>query len=169
MNVHVKPPNSPLNGVGRLKKTLILSLLCLFAANSSFAGDGESSGSRLFTKWQKNQISISNDNGGYIVEYALRKASINRSSSKVRFSGRCASACTMFLGLPHHKMCIAPGASFQFHMPRAGSVGATRQAKRFLYRNYPGWVRSWIASRGGLSSTMITMNHNYASKFIRAC
>ena len=169
MNVHTKPPRAPLNGVGRLKKILMLSLFCLFAPSSSFAGDSEYSGSRLFTKWQKNQISISNNNGGYIIEYALRKALINRSGSKVRFSGRCASACTMFLGLPQHKMCIAPGASFHFHMPRAGSVGATHQAKRFLYRNYPGWVRSWIASRGGLSSTLIKMDHSYASKFIRAC
>jgi hypothetical protein len=169
MNVLMRPPRAPRNRIDRLKKTLVFSLFCLFGANSSFAGDSESSGSRPFTKWQKNQISISNNSGGYIVEYALRMASINRSGAKVRFTGRCASACTMFLGLPAHKMCIAPGASFRFHMPQAGSVRATHQAKRFLYRQYPGWVRSWIASRGGLSRSLITMDYSYASKFIRAC
>ncbi len=169
MNVHMRPPRAPLHGVNRLKKALILSLFCLFGANSSFAGDSEYSGSRPFTKWQKNQISISNNSGGYIVEYALRMASINRSGAQVKFTGRCASACTMYLGLPAHKMCIAPGASFRFHMPQARSARVTHQAKRFLYRQYPRWVRSWIASRGGLSRSLIMMDYSYASRFIRAC
>jgi hypothetical protein len=169
VTVYMRPPRAQLNSINMLKKTFLLPLFCLLTANSSLTEGSEYPSSRLVSNWQRNQISISNDTGGYIIEYALRMALMNRTGSKVRFTGRCASACTMFLGLPAYKMCIAPGASFQFHMPRASSGRVAHQVKRFLYRNYPGWVRSWITSHGGLSRRLITMDYRYASKFIKGC
>jgi hypothetical protein len=153
----------------RLTLSLTGVLFFLFLTDGALAGESKYSKRKSLTQWQKNQISISNNSGGNIAQFALRLSAIHRSSAKVRFTGRCDSACTMYLGLPQHKMCIAPGAYFRFHMPQARSARTTRLATRFLYRKYPGWVRSWIASRGGLSRSLITMDYRYARRFIRPC
>ena len=144
----------------RLALSLIGILFCFLLSGSALASD---------VKYSKNPISISNNSGGNIAQFALRMAAINRSNAEVRFTGRCDSACTMYLGLPEHQTCIAPGAYFRFHLPQARSAQTTNLAKRFLYRKYPDWVRSWIASRGGLSRTLITMDYSYARRFIRPC
>jgi hypothetical protein len=152
-----------------MEKRLILSLIgvlfCLLLTDNAVAGQVKYSKD----KPPSNQILISNNSGGNIAEFALRISAINRSSAKVRFAGRCDSACTMYLGLPQHKMCITSGAYFRFHMPQARSAQTRNLAKRFLYLKYPGWVRSWIASRGGLSASLITMDYNYARRFIQPC
>jgi hypothetical protein len=154
---------------GKMERRLTLSLIgvlfCLLLTDSAVAGQIKYSKD----KPPSNLILISNNSGGNIAEFALRMSAIARSSAQVSFAGRCDSACTMYLGLPEHKICIAPGAYFRFHMPQARSAQTTNLAKRFLYRKYPGWVRSWIASRGGLSTSLITMDYSYARRFIRPC
>jgi hypothetical protein len=149
----------------RLTLSLIGVLFCLLLTDSAVASQSKYSK----RKPPSNQISISNNSGGNIAQFALHMSAINRSGAEVRFAGRCDSACTMYLGLPQHKVCIAPGAYFRFHMPQARSAQTTNLAKRFLYRKYPEWVRSWIASRGGLSRSLITMDYGYARRFIRPC
>ena len=149
----------------RLTLSLIGILFCLLLTDSALASQSK----YLKRKTPSNQISISNNSGGNIAQFALHMSAINRSNTKVRFTGRCDSACTMYLGLPQHKICIAPGAYFRFHMPQARSARTTNLATRFLYQKYPGWVRSWIASQGGLSTSLIAMDYSYAKRFIQPC
>jgi hypothetical protein len=109
------------------------------------------------------------DSGGVVVSYALNMLKLKRSGKEVRFAGRCASACTLYLALPRHQTCIASGASFRFHAPYASNSKGNEIAQAYLLKNYPGWVRSWIDKNGGLSDRVLVMDYRYAKKFMRVC
>jgi hypothetical protein len=117
----------------------------------------------------QNYQRIGSDRGGYVVQYALRMLKLKQSGKPVQFAGKCLSACTIYLALPPSQTCISPGASFGFHAPYGSSPNGNRMAQAYMLKSYPGWVRSWIASRGGLSSRVITMNYSFASKFMKPC
>ena len=91
------------------------------------------------------------------------------SGAKLKFAGRCDSACTIYLALPRSQTCITPDALFGFHAPFAATPEASSLAQNYLLENYPDWVKSWIASRGGLSKEIVTMDYAYASKFLDRC
>ena len=114
-------------------------------------------------------VSIFSNSGGSIGKFALRSAQLRRSNQLVRFTGRCDSACTLFLGLPTRQMCVSPGAYFRFHAPVHASAQATRFAQNYMMRKYPGWVRGWIRNNHGLTHNLITMDYRYASRFIPSC
>lgn len=114
-------------------------------------------------------VSVGSDRGGFVVNYGLRMLRWRQNGTKVRFSGACQSACTLYLGLAPSQVCISPGASFSFHSPFGASGRGNRMAQQFMMRNYPGWVKSWIRSQGGLSGRMKTMGYGYASRFIKPC
>ncbi len=114
-------------------------------------------------------VNIGYDRGGEIITYALRMKKLERAGSAVRFSGRCNSACTLYLALPSSKACLARNAAFGFHLPYGASPRGNKVAAQYLLRNYPGWVRSWINANGGLTSGIKTMRYEYASKFIKPC
>ena len=119
--------------------------------------------------YSPGSVSIGSDRGGYVLNYGLRMLRWRQSGTRVRFSGSCQSACTMYLGLASSQTCISPGASFSFHTPFGASGRGNRVAQDFMMRNYPGWVRSWIRSKGGLTRNMKTMSYAYASRFIKPC
>lgn len=114
-------------------------------------------------------MTIGNDSGGYIIKYALRMMKIRQSGALVKFNGRCDSACTLFLAIPSSHSCTTNDASFRFHLPLGSSESGNKLARDYMLRNYPGWVRSWIRQKGGLSHKLITMNASYAQKFTGAC
>ena len=114
-------------------------------------------------------ISVGTDRGGHVVSYGLRLTRWRQSGVKVRFTGSCESACTLYLGLSPHQTCIDPRASFSFHAPFGSSSRGNRMAQALMMQNYPPWVRSWLRSQGGLTSRLKTMNYVYASKFIKPC
>ncbi len=121
------------------------------------------------TDLSRRTVSIGADRGGVLIQYGLRMLRWRANRTRVRFNGRCQSACTLFLGLAASQVCISPGASFSFHLPYGSSPRGNRIARDFMMRNYPGWVRSWILSQGGLGSGMKTMAYGYASRFIKPC
>jgi hypothetical protein len=114
-------------------------------------------------------ISIENDSGGYIIDYAIRFAEYEKNDEKIQFAGRCDSACTMFLALPKKQTCISPGAFFRFHSPYGGSAKQDEIASSFLLEKYPQWVTKWIAANGHLTDDLITMDFAYAKKFMNVC
>jgi hypothetical protein len=114
-------------------------------------------------------VTVRNDRGGYVVDYAMLILKLQENNTAVRFSGRCDSACTLYLALPQDQTCIAPGASFRFHSPRASTRQASRAAKTYMLKAYPEWVTAWIEARGGLSYKLKTMDYSYASKYLRPC
>jgi len=117
-------------------------------------------------------VLISNNSGGKggnIAAFAADAAGYRDSGTSVQFTGRCDSACTLFLGLPSRQICVAPGAYFRFHSPTAASARAEHVAQNYMMRKYPGWVRAWIGHNHGLSHQLITMDYGYASQFVKTC
>ena len=117
----------------------------------------------------ENSVSITNNGGGVVVQYALKVAEYRDAGTLVKFSGRCDSSCTLFLNLPQQQTCISPGAYFRFHSPSGINARAIRVAQSFMMKKYPGWVRNWISGQGGLSKRLIKMDYAYASRFIASC
>jgi hypothetical protein len=114
-------------------------------------------------------VSIGSDRGGVVIQYGLRMLRWRQNGTRVRFSGSCQSACTLYLGLAPRQMCISSGASFGFHSPSGATGRGNSVAQAFMMRNYPAWVRAWIRSQGGLSGDIKTMRYSYASQFIAPC
>ncbi|MEW9806752.1 hypothetical protein ABUE31_12240 [Mesorhizobium sp. ZMM04-5] len=114
-------------------------------------------------------ITIRNDRGGQVIHYALKMLRLKEAGRSVRFSGRCDSACTLYLALPRSKSCVTPSASFGFHLPYGASRRGNQVAAQYLLSSYPGWVRSWVASQGGLNGQIKTMSYGYASRFLPTC
>lgn len=139
------------------------------AAPSSDRGYPNTSGISRVLKPRVKTVTIRANSGGNVARFAIRAAGMRRDGTRVRFAGRCDSACTLYLGLPRDQMCVSPGAKFRFHAPMARSARTVAKAQRFLYAKYPGWVRGWIAANGGLSKRLITMDYSYARNFIKQC
>jgi hypothetical protein len=114
-------------------------------------------------------VTIGNERGGYVVDYAARVLRLRQLDAKVRFTGRCDSACTLYLALPQDQTCIARGASFRFHAPTASTRQASVAAESYMLKTYPEWVTAWLDARGGLSWRLITMEYGYASQYLRPC
>jgi hypothetical protein len=156
--------------------TKAVRALLLAACLVAVCGDGALAGKKVRlaslpsnNDYSPRAVSIGSDSGGMVINYGLRMLRWRQNGTKVRFSGSCRSACTLYLGLASSQTCISPGASFGFHSPFGASSRGNRVAQAFMMRNYPGWVRSWIRSRGGLSGSIKTMSYGYASRFIKPC
>jgi hypothetical protein len=116
-----------------------------------------------------NVLRISNDRGGYVIQYAMRLHKYKEAGTRVEFTGRCLSACTLYLALPRSQTCVARGASFSFHAPYGAGPKGNRITLVYMMNKYPDWVRSWIKSHGGLSGRLITMQYGYASRYLTPC
>lgn len=149
----------------------LLFAACTMALASDLAMAGPKKYASLAPNYDLSprSVSIGSDRGGYVINYGLRMLRWRQNGTQVKFSGKCQSACTLYLGLASRQTCISPGASFSFHLPYGSSKRGNKVARDFMMRNYPGWVRSWIRSQGGLSSGMKTMGYGYASRFIKPC
>lgn len=154
------------------KARVVLLAVCMIAMAGGLA---EAAPKKRFASLPQNNdyspstVSIGSDRGGVVINYGLRMLRMRQNGTKVRFSGSCQSACTLYLGLASNQTCISPGASFGFHSPYGSNARGNRVAQAFMMRNYPGWVKSWIRSQGGLSGGIKTMSYGYASRFIKPC
>ena len=112
---------------------------------------------------------VRDDRGGRVINYTLQMMKFRDSGTKLEFTGRCDSACTIYLALPRNQTCIGAGASFGFHAPLAATPVASQRAQDYLLENYPEWVKSWIVDKGGLTKDIMTMDYSYASRFLDRC
>jgi hypothetical protein len=117
----------------------------------------------------QNIVRISNDRGGYVIQYASKLETLKQAGTQVQFTGRCLSACTLYLALPKSQTCVASRASFTFHAAYGSSPRGNQIATSYMLNKYPSWVRSWISNQGGLSRRLMTMPYGYASKHMRPC
>jgi hypothetical protein len=106
-------------------------------------------------------FTVANDSGGNVVEYAFRAKRLARTGVRVRFAGRCDSACTLYLSIPNS--CIEKGAYFRFHEP------SNKVAIPYMMEIYPPWVRDWLKANGGLGKRMLTMSYEIASRALLRC
>ena len=151
-------------------KTIVkfLAALGLMGAMVSASSGGELLRPRIGLG-AANVKTISGDRGGYVVEYAIRVLKTRRAGGFVRFDGACESACTLYLSMPKSRVCVTRNASFGFHLPYGAGARGNQIAADFMMRNYPGWVRGWIAKRGGLKGYIATMTYADASRFLPTC
>jgi hypothetical protein len=119
--------------------------------------------------WQNGIYTVRNDPGGYVIDYAIKLKQLEMSQHRVRFDGRCDSACTVFLSLPKSRICVTPGARFGFHLPYGSSPRGNQVAANYLLNSYPAWVRAWLNANGGLSHRLKVMRYEHASRFIEPC
>lgn len=118
---------------------------------------------------EKAIYTVRNDRGGVVIDYAIKVAKLEQSRQRVKFAGRCDSACTLYLGLSGSQLCITPSARFGFHLPFGSSSRGNVVAANFLLKKYPRWVHSWLQANGGLNSSLKVMPYEYASRFIKPC
>ena len=152
--------------LGRIAKATVFGLIVVGTCSiltGAEAGTGVPGGTAPVS------VSIANNSGGVIAQYAISAADYRNSGTFVKFTGRCDSACTLFLALPADQTCVASGAYFRFHAPFGVSDHAQRMAQNYLMSRYPTWVRQWINQKSGLTHQLITMDYNYASRFMRTC
>ena len=116
-----------------------------------------------------NTVNIYRDSGGKVIKYALRAKKLAKAQTKVRFAGRCDSACTLYLSIPKRNLCIKPGATFGFHKAYGSTPRGNRTATAYLMKKYPTWVKKWIRDNGGLQSGIKRMDYAYASKYLPTC
>ena len=147
-----------------------VAAVCLATAISACSQTGNIFSDGLFSSAiSTHEVTIRHDHGGSVAEYAKKRERYLDDNRLVRFAGDCASACTMFLGLPSDQTCIMPGATFSFHRPYGGSPEQNQQVLFYMIYTYPQWVRDWIEAEGGLTTTLKVMSNTYASQFIQSC
>jgi hypothetical protein len=119
-------------------------------------------------------VRIADDRGGRIGTYVDRYQSLRSSGETVIIDGLCASACTIVLGaVPHDRICVTSHASLGFHAawdfgPNGRAV-TNPEATQMLYSMYPGQIRRWIASRGGLTRRMIFLRGKSLQAMFKPC
>lgn len=114
-------------------------------------------------------ISVRNDFGGSVVQYAQTVNRIRRRGAVVEISGRCDSACTLYLALSPSQLCVHSGASFGFHRAFGSNRSMNEWGTQYLYKSYPRWIRYWIDINGGLTNKVKRMSFSQASRFISTC
>lgn len=129
-------------------------------------------------EFSKKKEIVAYDRGGVVIDFALKVAVARKYDTKIAFTGPCDSACTLRLALPKEQLCVSQGASFGFHkafidgtaLSGSGSnKEASQIATRYLMKQYPRWVLSWINQNGGLSSDIKRMPYEYARQYLSAC
>jgi hypothetical protein len=108
-------------------------------------------------------IYLHGDYGGYVFQYVEHVLAARQSGAQIVIDGPCASACTLYLGLPENQVCAAPHAALGFH---AGS-GAEATAK--LWAAYPPRIREWIMAHGGLTDVVRWLTGPELFKRMRVC
>jgi hypothetical protein len=106
-------------------------------------------------------LRITNDHGGYMLEYKAKYERIRDRNERVIIDGVCNSACTLVFGIvPSNKVCATPRASLGFHeayYDKAFTFGikvTSVEGTTELMSYYPRPVKDWIRHNGGLTTDM---------------
>ncbi|NEX45220.1 hypothetical protein [Pseudotabrizicola algicola] len=103
------------------------------------------------------QTIIENDPGGSLVDRLTALASLRQTGHRVEIVGWCASACTLYLGLPG--ACVRPSARLGFHGPQSQFYGVSlppddfEHWSRVMADHYPPQLRAWFM-RDARNTTM---------------
>jgi hypothetical protein len=100
--------------------------------------------------------------GGAVGPFITLFERVNASGERVVIDGPCLSACTLVLSMvPNDRICVTRRAVLGFHAARSidtrGRIYAEPEASEAVLAAYPPPVRSWIRSRGGLSSRLLLL------------
>lgn len=94
---------------------------------------------------------VRNDLGGSVEERLFMIAALRNEGRRVEIRGQCASACTMYLGLPN--ACVSRASQLGFHGPQSQYYGISLPPDEFEYwsrimaSNYPPPIAQWFMSQ----------------------
>jgi hypothetical protein len=117
---------------------------------------------------------ISDDVGGRIGAYVDQYSELRASGERVVIDGACLSACTLVLGIvPRNRICVTRRAMLAYHaawMPGAnGKPVPSSAGTQALWDLYPQNIKSWINSRGGLSTKMMFLRGTELTSMYAEC
>lgn len=86
-------------------------------------------------------MQVHDNTGGFIAHYESQIERIRAERIPVRVSGKCMSACVMFIALP--TACVEPDAELAFHgaWPRTGDIAHDRAESWRMARHLPPALR----------------------------
>lgn len=99
---------------------------------------------------------IEYDSGGSVEARLTELSKLRTNGTNVRIEGFCASACTLYLGLPH--TCVAKAATMGFHGPTSQYPGiplpyeAFQRVTQTMADHYPTPLRDWFMRKGRLET-----------------
>jgi hypothetical protein len=76
--------------------------------------------------------------GGSTQKFAADRARLNAKGERMRITGHCQSACTMFLAM--RKVCVEPSAQLLFH------AGQTPEGTKRMLDSYKPALRSYLVA-----------------------
>jgi hypothetical protein len=120
------------------------------------------------------EIRILGSLGGQVGPFLDLFERVRASGERVVIDGPCLSACTLVLSMvPNSRICVTRRAVLGFHAARSidrrGRLYAEPEASELVLEAYPAPVRSWIRSRGGLTSRLLLLRGRELNGFYPAC
>jgi hypothetical protein len=112
--------------------------------------------------------------GGQVGPFIDLFDKVRASGERVVIDGPCLSACTLVLSVvPSERICVTRRAVLGFHAARSidrrGRVYAEPEASKLVLEAYPGPVRDWIVSRGGLTKRLLLLRGRELSAMYQTC
>ncbi len=126
------------------------------------------------TMLARAEIRILGSPGGQVGPFIDLFDKVRASGERVVIDGPCMSACTLVLSVvPSERICVTRRAVLGFHAARSidrrGRVYAEPEASKLVLEAYPGPVRDWIVSRGGLNRHLLLLRGRELAAMYRSC
>jgi hypothetical protein len=120
------------------------------------------------------EIRILGSPGGQVGPFLDLFEQVRDSGERVVIDGPCLSACTLVLSMvPNERICVTRRAILGFHAARSidrhGRTYAEPEASELVLQAYPPPVRSWIRSRGGLTSRLLLLRGRELAAIYSSC
>ena len=145
----VRPPIHARRSVPRLLCHVALALALVTSPTDSGAAN-----------MRPNVMVVGNDLGGVLTARLAQLQSLKLRDTTVEIRGDiCASACTLYLGLP--RACVLPGTMFGFHGPSHYGRPLAREdyerLSQVVAAQYPLFLRDWYMTAG--RKTLVKMTY----------
>jgi hypothetical protein len=120
------------------------------------------------------EVRILSSPGGQVGPFLDMFEGVRNSGERVVIDGPCLSACTLVLSMvPKDRICVTRRAILGFHAARSidrrGRTYAEPDASEAVLDAYPAPVRSWILSRGGLTSRLLLLRGRELTAIYPSC
>jgi len=120
------------------------------------------------------EIRILESPGGQVGPFLDLFDQVRQSGERVVIDGPCLSACTLVLAMvPNDRICVTRRAVLGFHAARSvdrrGRTYAEPEASQLVLQTYPAGVRTWIRSRGGLTSRLLLLRGRELAALYPTC
>ena len=126
------------------------------------------------TMLARAEVRILGSPGGQVGPFIDLFDKVRASGERVVIDGPCMSACTLVLSVvPSERICVTRRAVLGFHAARSidrrGRIYAEPEASKLVLEAYPGPVRDWIVSHGGLNKHLLLLRGRELAAMYRSC